>query len=159
MENIDIENLLQKLNSQLSFYVVAENQLNFKVLHEAIVISNTQPIGLPGKHWVAFYVKPNKSVEFFDSFGLLPSYYSEHFVQFIKINSSNNFYVRNTKQIQNDGSNLCGLYCMLYYYTKTQNYTFEMFLQWFKQDTFLNDRKCLQMVEEKFHVYFKLQDE
>lgn len=40
------------------------------------LIINTDPITLPGRHWVAFYLNEQNELECFDSFGKPPSAYS-----------------------------------------------------------------------------------
>ena len=158
MENIDIDNFLATLNSQLFFKVVAENELNFKLKEESVIISNTQPLGLPGKHWVAFYYNEDQEMEFFDSFALNPQEYSKNFESFLQINKLGRFYIRNKKILQNENSNICGLYCMLFYYSKIKQHSYKKFLSQFTENTLLNDSICLQICENIFHYKFHLQN-
>ena len=39
------------------------------------LVFNTQPKDNPGQHWLAIYAPSNSPTEFFDSFGMPPSFY------------------------------------------------------------------------------------
>ena len=73
-------------------------------------IVNTDPSSKPGQHWVAFYrdlQKPPGHIEFFDSYGHPPSFYSFSLPDNLKIQS-------NTHQLQSFSTNVCGQYCILF---------------------------------------------
>ena len=72
-------------------------------------ICNTDTSNESGKHWVAFYSESSSHLEFFDSYGLHPSFYSFD----VPLTSYNN------KQFQKDSSRLCGHYCIYYIYKRS----------------------------------------
>lgn len=147
MEDIDLENILHELNGSISWVVCSSDELKFiKSIQNkpCVIISNTEPRNMPGRHWIAFFYNPGKVIEFFDSFGKEPLYYNSDFELFLSKYS--NIYSLSTKQIQNDNSNVCGLYCILYYYSKLQKEPFYEFINIFGNNTNANDVYCLQQI-------------
>ena len=47
-----------------------------------LIICNTDPSNLPGKHWLLFFFYDN-TVDYFDSLGKDLSYYGKEFVEFV----------------------------------------------------------------------------
>ena len=43
-------------------------------------VVNTDPMELPGTHWIAIYFNKQMKGEFFDSYGKHPIHYNEHFL-------------------------------------------------------------------------------
>lgn len=77
-----------------------------------IVVCNTDPAHLPGRHWVLFYFNSRNEVEFVDSIGKEPSYYGSEFITFMGRFSDT--CVFNINRIQPDNSIICGHFCVLY---------------------------------------------
>ena len=77
-------------------------------------IANIDPAFLPGTHWVAFYYETAKNLDFFDSSGHSPSYYSFA----IHSNTQINF---NPFVIQSLTSDVCGEYCLFFLYFRSRN--------------------------------------
>lgn len=73
------------------------------------IIVNTDPVRLPGRHWVAFFLNQRNTLECFDSFGRSPSTYLIYIGQFMK-----RFSNINEKQLQSTETNVCGQYCLLF---------------------------------------------
>ena len=161
MESQEIDFLLDKINGPIKHVVVAENEVKGQINSSRkplIVIGNTDPSWLPGKHWIAFYFPLKLSPEFFDSYGHSPEFYSVDFKSFLLTNNDTGYYKYNQWQIQSSNSNVCGLYCILYALRKYQNIPFEVFVKDFGSDNLQNnDEKCIYLVESRFNVRLNVQ--
>ena len=74
-------------------------------------IINTQPLPLPGEHWVTVIIHSSSEADFFDSLGKHPENYQE-IENFINKNSKYcNF---KCKRLQPSYSDLCGLYVLVF---------------------------------------------
>jgi hypothetical protein len=157
MNTEDMQWMLDKLkDSTTKFLVVSENEAGGKI-HEwskpLLIISNTDPSWLPGKHWVAFYFPKNDLPEFFDSFGHPPNFYTPDFSSFLKLNSPTECYIFNQWQLQSSNSNVCGLYCVLYGLSKYKKLSYVTFLNQFApEEVHQNDLKCVHLIESNFNV-------
>lgn len=80
--------------------------------HPSGFIVNTDISSKPGQHWCSFYIEKTGIVEFFDSYGRSAQYYSDYFKEWIVGRADKVKY--NSKQIQSDYSNVCGLYSLHY---------------------------------------------
>ena len=49
-------------------------------------VVNTDPMELPGTHWIAIYFNEQMKGEFIDSYGKHPIHYNKHFLDFMNIN-------------------------------------------------------------------------
>ena len=87
--------------------VCAAEQLEIR--RGRFVISNTDRLGGPGKHWVTFYFPHTGPDEFFDSLGKWPEDYNVNFEKALRRR-----YWINRSQIQDSDSDVCGLYCIYY---------------------------------------------
>ena len=47
--------------------------LNFKPTFPSSLVVNTDPSWRPGEHWVSLYIDNNNNIEYFDSYGFLPT--------------------------------------------------------------------------------------
>ena len=50
-------------------------------------VVNTDPMELPGTHWIAIYFNEQIKGEFFGSFGKHPIHYNKHFLDFMNRNA------------------------------------------------------------------------
>ena len=50
-------------------------------------VVNTDPMELPGIHWIAIYFKEQMKGEFFDSYGKHLIHYNKHFLDFMNRNA------------------------------------------------------------------------
>lgn len=85
---------------------------------DACFVSNTDPLGKPGSHWLAFfYYASYRVLEYFDSYGLSLHAYN---------NVARNYYGRNLAvhqvnfaTLQSFLSTACGYYCVLFLRLRT----------------------------------------
>jgi len=78
-------------------------------------ITNTKPSNEPGEHWVTFIVWNQDDVEFFDSYGLSPDFYTRTFTTFIRSFKS----VRtNPLTLQSVVTVVCGQWCLFWLYQR-----------------------------------------
>jgi len=78
------------------------------------VISNTDPSGEPGEHWVAFYMRKAKDpIEFFDSLSMnIREHNNNDFKKFIQRMSEKVIFMPRPLQCIN--SEFCGHYCLTF---------------------------------------------
>jgi len=108
------------------------------------VIVNTDKRSSSGNHWVLFYRNTNQTV-YFDSFGL-PPLYSE-FYKF-----ANGVFVYNMKQLQDETSSQCGLYCLYFALQLCLGESLEKIRLRFTNNTLLND-KIICTLFKKYFTY------
>ena len=77
-------------------------------------VVNTDPMELPGTHWIAIYFKEQKKGEFFDSYRKHPIHCNKHFVDFMNRNAAE--WEHNKIQRQSAFSTVCGQYCTYFLY-------------------------------------------
>lgn len=78
------------------------------------LIFNTDPAGTVGTHWLAIYADAH-TTDFFDSYGLPPSFYG----------FDTSLFRSTTNSVQSLGSAVCGHYCLLFLYYRTHGHSFE----------------------------------
>ena len=78
-------------------------------------VSNIDPTGKGGSHWVAFFHSRPNRLEFFDSYGRHPCEFGFSFPKSLQI-----FY--NPYQIQAFGTQVCGHFCIYILYPRAHNY-------------------------------------
>lgn len=98
-----------------------------------LYILNSQPY--PGQHWLALDLRASHA-EFFDSFGHSLDKYG-----FRDIATPITTY--NSMQLQQDTSDVCGGYCIMYAVYKLNGYTMQDFLQNFTYDDLLANDSLL----------------
>lgn len=80
-----------------------------KVTPNTCFVSNTDPHTLPGRHWIAIYVKRDGNMYYFDPYGIPPiSVYHRRFLS--KSTDAHGTY--NRKQVQGLYSRTCGAHCV-----------------------------------------------
>ena len=85
MNTLEIEELLSGMDS--FWGVFALDLIPAVAFYKpGLFVVNTDPISLPGQHWVAILV--DDTSEFFDSLGREPSYYDEKIEHFLINNST-----------------------------------------------------------------------
>lgn len=77
----------------------------------AAFIINTDPISLPGTHWVGLFYNNVGEFTYFDSFGFGPR--NSEILSFIR-NNSNRPFLYNTRVLQDVLSDTCGLYAIYF---------------------------------------------
>lgn len=120
------------LNSRLEYF---DGVFSIDTLPDAprLLVSNTDPANLPGRHWVAVYVD-NGHGEFFDSFGRRPSAAFERY-----LNSHCLSWIFNDRQLQSVISKFCGHYCIYYCMLRSMGFDMRKIVRSFSSDTGLND--------------------
>lgn len=98
------------------------------------IILNTDVYAKSGQHWCAFYLNANGKAEFFDSFGRKPSYYNNHFSAWLRKYART--FVYNTKRIQSDTSNVCGLYTLHFLRQRLLGHSLETIVDYFSPYNF-----------------------
>ena len=78
-----------------------------------VYIINTDPIPNPGKHWICIIFHNTTNIDYFDSLGNSPPFYSGDLITFID-NNSREGYNFIQKQIQSNSSDICGLYVVFF---------------------------------------------
>lgn len=97
--------------------VYASNTLpRFVTQYPSAFIINTQPLPLPGEHWIAIIVHSPLRAEFFDSLGHTPADYNQDIQNFLDKNSKRCYYKATRLQPRN--SDLCGLYVLVFLIAK-----------------------------------------
>jgi hypothetical protein len=113
---------------------------SFKKL-PACFICNTQKRSERGEHWLAFYYDQNGNCDFFDSYGLPPSFFNlETYLENTSVK-----WTWNRKTIQGS-SNFCGFYCILFLLFKIRNKTLNFF-DYFTNDLNNNDKKIEKLIK------------
>ena len=95
--------------------VFALDQLPTPTQFPACFVANTDPIALPGTHWVAFYYDSPTSLEFFDSYGEPPELYD--FPISPKITSL----TLNSYPIQSLRTSVCGQFCVYFLFQRARS--------------------------------------
>ena len=101
--------------------------LKFKAPFALIV--NTDPSSKPGTHWVAIVCDKRRHIEFFDSFGELPTV--RNIQQYIKRSSKSSCY--STTQLQSVRSISCGLFAIGFIKARFRGLTLDDFINLFDQ--------------------------
>ena len=108
-------------------------------------IANTDISSLPGKHWLAFFIRDN-TVDCFDSYGQYPGVYNDLFSRWIET-SGLRVHV-NRLRLQSAESNVCGLYCVYFLRQRLLGRTMSHIVAGFSASNFrANDGYLLDMFE------------
>lgn len=142
------ELILQKQHLQKYFLgVFASDELPYLKLkkRKCCFIANTQPRGLPGEHWVAFWLENNQQPrkEYFDPFGLPPNVTSFKEFLYPKFTYSKRF-------LQNAFTNICGLYAIHFLDLRAKSISYAEIIEKFYDDPFKNDKIILNFFESEY---------
>ena len=96
--------------------VYAINQLPLTHKRSYVMVINTDPDNLPGKHWIAVIVRSDKEAFVFDPLGFPAPLKLQHW--FIKRNIR---WTCNTRQVQSSLSTLCGYFCIYFLWFATSD--------------------------------------
>ena len=113
--------------------VLAVDQLPIFVTKPSIFIVNTDPIALPGKHWVVLFID-TQLCEHFDSSGYSPRHDFKIF-----LNAQGSKYLYNNNRLQDFDTETCGLFCLFYCYFRCRNNNFKEILDMFYENLKLNE--------------------
>ena len=87
-------------------------------------VANTDPHNEPGTHWVAFFYPSLDSLEFFDSYGMPPSFYGFRSPCNVEYNQY---------QFQSFSTKVCGEYCIYFLYHRARNHSLSYICHKLKQ--------------------------
>jgi len=110
-------------------------------LKPGLYVVNTDPMSMPGQHWVVFY-KTRNHLEFFDSLGRKPSHYQPDWPEVT---------IYNHKRIQGQAP-VCGLYCIYYAILRCRRKTMSEILSRFVKDTAKNDLFVKHYIRKHFKM-------
>lgn len=102
-----------------------------------VYIINTQPTTHPGEHWIAVYLAPDKTVYYFDPYGIKPH-------PNIKLNTFKKIIVW-PRRLQGF-EQTCGLYCMFFVLHVAGHFDFDIF----GDDLWFNDRLVRKLASQHF---------
>lgn len=88
-------------------------------------------------------------MEFFDSYGHSPGYYTDFFITFIKQFKTVDY---SDKHLQSNYSNICGLYCLFYFMLRLKNISLVDIVNMFLLLTFLEMMFLLMMLCPTYFV-------
>lgn len=110
------------------------------------IILNTDPVALPGEHWVAIYRPLRGKTEYFDSFGLPPLV--PEIIAFLASNSPCGLaWSRNI--LQHDRSDSCGHHCINYLKHRLLGISPSLIMTHFSKNRLTNDRIVKSAVRPK----------
>lgn len=112
--------------------VLAIDELPIVVKKPTVFIVNTDPIALPGTHWVVLFM--DTICEHFDSAGFTPRDGFD-----IYLTAKGPRYIYNDTRLQNINSSTCGLFCLFYCYFRCRGYSFADILNMFSSNLQLNE--------------------
>lgn len=114
-----------------------------------IFIVNTDTHDKPGKHWVCLYFPYDGPLEFFDSLGKHPKFYSKMFEKFIFSHSSE--FIHNNSVLQATSTSTCGHFCLFYCAHRCTGMSMYDILGKFSDDKLLNDKLVRNFVKYHFN--------
>lgn len=127
--------------------VYAADQLpTGKVSLPSSIIINLDTSDQQGSHWVCIHIDAQEKAEYFDSYGFPPA--NPSFIKYMQKNSK--MWTYNTRSQQSYFSSVCGHYCIVYLYIRSQHYTLHDFLGLFSIDRDNNDNIIKYLYSKKF---------
>ena len=111
-------------------------------------VVNTDPMELPGTHWIAIYFNEQMKGEFFDSYGRHPIHYNKHFLDFM--NRIAVEWEHNKIQLQSAFSTVCGQYCIYFLYHRCRKRSMSTIVNSFVNDKLRNDQLVYDFVRQKY---------
>ena len=129
--------------------VYAEDLLPPHNNDKKIFIINSDNSKMPGKHWIAIYLNDKYSI-FFCSFGKSPLSYSKNIQLFLKKQGKPVLY--NKRRLQDNDSNTCGYYVLLFSILMSRNIPLNIFNDLFHQNTKNNDITVKRMIKNYFSL-------
>ena len=109
----EISRLSQNSTGWLGFYARDELPYLQHTARPFALVFNTHSKDKPGQHWLAIYTSSSSPTEFFDSFGIPPSFYG-----------LSNSFIHTSSSFQLFTSDLCGNYALYFIFMRSRNITF-----------------------------------
>lgn len=148
MYSDDIDDFLSVLNVK-HHGVYASDRLPRAVSTPAAIVVNTDPHTRGGTHWLAIFIDEKGELDFFDSYGRPPV---KLFTSFIRRNSKVARFT--TYSIQDISSDVCGQYCLVFLYFRTNGVKLNDFLDLFTNNPLENDRRIKKLFSEFYSAQF-----
>jgi hypothetical protein len=147
ISSVQIQKILQnrqrKRKTNWGTVICGWDQLFIKPVSVRSFIINTKPSDHPGEHWVSMFISSDYSVvEFFDSLGNPPFFYSQIFFKKL-VKQFPNGVIYCHKKIQSQQSSLCGLFCIYFLEKRNNNVSFKKIIDEFHEKLAENDKKIL----------------
>jgi hypothetical protein len=114
MNSIQIDSILKRNCHTKEYFkgVYSSNNIPLLAKYPHCFIANTDKKGTRGEHWVAFFVKNEKNIEYFDSYAEKPN-------EDITIYLSNFLEIKmNNHTIQSPFSDSCGHFCVYFIFNR-----------------------------------------
>ena len=122
--------------------VFARDELPQDLKYPCCFIINTAPRSKPGEHWLALYYNHKGYCDFFDSYGMHPTFFNlENY-----LNKSSTQWSFNKKRIQGLSA-YCGHYSILFLLFRSRNKLIDFFKN-FDLNYIKNDRKLKNLINE-----------
>jgi len=142
--------LEQLIGDRVPYFITSADNLIDIVKYDQfpfLIIQNTDPAHKPGAHWIAWWVLSKKRCEYFDTFGK-PLHYYPHVI-------CPSTYIEwdNTRQLQNDESNYCGVWCLRFAYDKSRGLSFMQFVNQWSLNTKYNDIKLMKWIKNNTFLF------
>ena len=111
-------------------------------------VVNTDPMELPGAHWIAIYFDEQMKGEFFDSYGKHPIHYNKHFLDFMNRNAVE--WELNKIQLQRAFSTVCGQHCIYFLCHHCRKRSMSSIVNSFVNHKLRNDQLVYDFVKQKY---------
>ena len=150
MNSILLREALRQITCEkIAYYVVAADtaikEINTRKT-PFLAIQNCSKQDSPGSHWICWYAESSNAVQYMDSYGNCISKYED--VTFpIK-----NIVQESCLQLQDDHSDLCGLYCLAFAHYRLLGYSYNYFLSLFNENTLQNDLIIRRWAQKYLHT-------
>ena len=118
--------------------------------YPSALVVNTDESNRPGTHWLAMYFTKDGRAEFFDSYGLPPDTYGQHFQSFLRNNSSQ--FIRNAVRLQSLTTMVCGQHCLFYLLHRCRDISMRAVVFVFTDDYLVNDVMVQDFIEQNYNV-------
>ena len=140
---IDCDPMLQKT----ILGVFAADQLPNDLVFPCGFIANTDNHFMEGRHWCTFYFPNSTTIEYFDSYGKPIDYFNTYFLKYASYFST---VITNSRQLQSNYSDVCGMYCLFFLLQQTNGVSFYDIVHSFFNDYDCNDLLVYNFVRNMF---------
>ena len=111
-----------------------------------LFVFNTDPMELPGTHWIAIYFNEQMKGEFFDSYRKDLIHYNKHFLDFV--NRTAVEWEHNKIQLQRAFSTVCGQYCIYFLHHHCRKRTTSSIVNSFVNEMLCNDQYFMILLDK-----------
>ena len=124
MDNIQILKILKKHHKTFKCFIgcVPSDAIPVSDHYPYGVVVNTDDSTKPGRHWVAIFVPNSQTVEYFDSFAMVPNQNISKYLSKFK------YKYENKKELQSILADTCGEFSIYYIVKRCSGHTFEAIL-------------------------------